>query len=67
MNKIGELNAKAATFVIYYDREDTNPYKVYWKYYENGYHRKLVVKYADLHGCTAWISNFILSHDETSR
>lgn len=68
MKKIGELNTNHGTFEIKYDEQDRyNPYKLYAKWYDGGYHRKLLVKYADLHGCTNAINEFVRTHDETRR
>ena len=61
MRKIGELNTKAGIIVIYHDESaKENPYKVYHKYWNAGWHKKLIVRYADLLSCTAWIHNFVL-------
>lgn len=67
MKKIGELNALAGSFVIYYDEADRNHYKLYQKWYDRGWHRKLIEKYADLFSCIIWINNFIQMHNEDGR
>jgi len=67
MKKIGELNALAGTFVIYYDEADRNHYRLYKKWYNKGWHRQLIVKYADLSSCTYWIHDYINQHDEEGR
>lgn len=77
MQKIGELNTLHGTFEIKYDKDDKyNPYKLYTKWYDSGkdngytfvgYHRKLLAKYADLHGVTNAINEFVRQHDETRR
>ena len=68
MKKIGELNALAGSFVIYYDECDRfNHYKLYKKWYDRGWHRKLIEKYGDLYSCTIWINEFIMNHNEERR
>lgn len=68
MKKIGELNALAGSFLIYYDSTEAhNHYKIYNKWYNNGWHKMLVEKYADLFSCTAWINDFISRHNEDGR
>lgn len=67
MKKIGELNALAGHFIICYDEADRNHYKIYHKWYNNGWHRKLIEKYADLYSCTQRISNYCKDHNENER
>ena len=68
MKKIGELNALAGSFVIYYDEADkNNHYKLYKKWYNGGWHRHLIEKYADLFSCTSWVNEFIEYHNEEGR
>ena len=68
MHKIGELNTIHGTFEIKYDEKDRcNPYKLYAKWYDGGYHRKLLVKYGDLYSCTLAIADYIKTHNETER
>ena len=68
MKKIGDLNAMAAHFEIYYDEKAKyNPYKIYNKWYYKGWHKQLIEKYADLFSCTEWINNFIRNHNEDGR
>ena len=63
MRKIGELNTGKIHFVIYHDEKDNiNPYKVYRKYFENGWHKKLEVKYGNLHSCLLYIEDYIIRH-----
>ena len=66
--KIGELDTIVGLFVIIYDSADKyNHYKIYQKWYDKGWHRKLVEKYADLYSCTNWINNFVACHNEDRR
>lgn len=68
MKKIGELNARVASFVLYYDEADImNHYKLYQKWYDDGWHRKLIMKHPHLRNCVAWINNYIWYHDEEGR
>lgn len=68
MKKIGELKTKTTMFVIYYDEADRyNHYKLYSKWFDNGWHKKLISKYSDLHGCTNAINEYVLKHDEDTR
>ena len=67
MKKIGELNTLSGWFIICYDEADRNHYKLYQKWYNNGWHRKLIVKYADLFSCTIWINEYIKNHNEDGR
>lgn len=68
MKKIGEINSKSITFVIYYDEAEAyNPYKLYLKWYEYRWHRRLVSKYAHLAGCIEVINDYVRDHDEDRR
>lgn len=69
MKKIGELNALAGNFVLYYDeKEKYNHYKIYQReWYNRGWHRKLIDKYADLSSCMQYLARFILYHNEEGR
>ena len=67
MKKIGELNALAGLFVLYYDAEDRKHYKIYKKWYQIGWHRELIGKFNDLFGCTLWIARFIQKNNEDKR
>lgn len=67
MKKIGELNAVAGNFVIYYDADDKCHYKLYNKWYYHGWHKELLQKCSCLSDCTKWINNFIKEYDETER
>lgn len=65
MKKIGELNTKFRIFTIYHDEKDRyNPYKVYEKYWDHGWHKKLLVKYGHLASCTAYLHSYVMDHDE---
>lgn len=66
MKKIGELNTDTRTFVIYYDEAEPacNRYKLYIKWYNVGWHRKLLEKYARLSSCTNYIHNHIRWYEE---
>lgn len=67
MKKIGELNALAGHFIVCYDEADRNHYKIYHKWYNQGWHKMLVEKYGDLYSCTIWINEFIKQHNEDGR
>lgn len=69
MKKIGELNTRAAWFVLYYDDSDKhgNRYKIYQKWYEHGWHKKKVEAYGDLWSCTIWVNEFVSKHNEETR
>lgn len=68
MKKIGELNALAGSFIICYDEKEAhNHYKIYHKWYNQGWHKMLVEKYGDLYSCSCWIHNWISQHNEDGR
>ncbi len=69
MYKIGELKAKGAHFVLYYDQNAIfNPYKIYNQYFLNGRkRRKLLQRYANLFSCTIYINDYVRCHDEEDR
>ena len=68
MKKIGELNTIHGTFEIKYDEQARyNPYKLYAKWYDGGWHRRLLANFCHLHGCISIINDFVRDHDETSR
>ena len=52
MKKIGELTAAGFKWVIMY-KEGTDSYRLYRKYYHNGWHQKLIVECADVRVCMA--------------
>ena len=68
MHKIGMLDTKAVLFEVYYDdKAKTNPYKVYNKYWDHGWHKKLLLKYADLASCVNFINCYVKQNNEESR
>ena len=65
MIKIGSLVSRAMTIILYYDdKAKSNPYRIYKKYWDNGWHKKLIEKYENLASCTWWIAHFIQDHDQ---
>lgn len=65
MRKIGSLSTRANLFEVYLDNNSkTNPYSIYRKWYDKGWHRKLIVRYGNLSSCTAWIHQYVMDHDE---
>lgn len=68
MHKIGMLNTKDVLFEIHYDdKVKTNPYKLYEKYWDHGWHKRLLNKYADLASCTWHLHDYTMQHNEESR
>lgn len=69
MKKIGELSTRSALFVLYYDEKDRhhNHYKLYQRWYSQGWHRKLIEAYGDLYSCTIWINDYVSRHNEDNR
>ena len=60
MRKIGELNTKKVHFVIYHDENTKcNPYRIYSKWYNNGWHKSLLAKYEDLLSCIHYIEFYV--------
>ena len=63
MKKIGELNTGKTCFVIYHDeKQEMNPYRIYTKWYSNGWHRNLLAQYADLYSCVLYIKDYLFHH-----
>lgn len=61
MRKIGELMTDTAHFVIYHDdNRRCNPYRIYHKWYNCGWHRKLIAEFADLISCTFFINDAVM-------
>jgi len=59
MKKIGELKTPGIHFVIYCDENaKVNPYRIYRKYWDNGWKKRLLEKYADLYSCTCYICGY---------
>ena len=60
MRKIGELNTAKVHFVIYHnEKTNKNPYKIYKKWYDNGWHRSLLESYQDLYSCVLYIKDYL--------
>lgn len=60
MKKVGELITDSTTLVIYKDEEARcNPYRIYRKWFDEGWHKKLVVKFQDLLSCTYFINDYV--------
>lgn len=57
--KIGELQTPAYHYEVFCDPYDINPYKVYRKWYDQGWHRKLITKYADLFSVTCLVNQLV--------
>ena len=68
MYKIGMLHPQGTYFDIYYDdKAKNNPYRVYRRYWDRGWHKRLLAKYGNLSSCTAYIHTYVQFHDEESR
>lgn len=52
MNKVGEITTMGLKFVVLY-KEGLNPFRLYRKYYHNGWHQELIAKYAGMGSCLA--------------
>ena len=60
MRKIGELNTEKVHFVIYHDeKRKVNPYRVYSKWYNQGWHKSLLAEYGDLYSCILYIEDYV--------
>lgn len=65
MKKIGELETKKVHFVIYHDENrKENPYRIYSKWYGDGWHKSLLAKYADLCSCVLFIKDYVGRNNE---
>lgn len=65
MKKIGELHTKKHWYIVLYNEADKqNPYRLYRKWYSNGWHKNLICKYADLASVTTQINDYVLLNDE---
>ena len=63
MTKVGELRTKKAHFVIYNDESDqVAPFKVYRKWYDSGWHRKLEDSGATLYKCLLFLEDYVLKN-----
>ena len=59
MRKIGEIRSNI-TFIIKIEDEDKQtPYRVYRRWYDNGWHEKLVDKYRNMYCCILYIEDRI--------
>lgn len=68
MRKVGMLNTKDKLFEVFYDdKTAVNPYRVYEKYWNSGWHRKQLVRYGNLSSCMAYMYTYVLNHDEERR
>jgi hypothetical protein len=60
MKKVGELNTKKVHFVIYHDESRKfNPYRIYSKWYSDGWHKSLLAEYEDMYSCVIFIENYV--------
>lgn len=57
MRKIGELNTGMKTFTIYIDQK--YQYRLYRKYYNNGWHKNLIKKFDSLYDCNQFIGQYL--------
>ena len=68
MRKIGMLNAKHKLFEVFYDdKADVNPYRLYEKHWNCGWHKKQLARYGNLSSCMAYIYTYVLNNDEERR
>ena len=74
MTKIGEIHpaGAAALRIIYDDKTETNPYRVYQEWFEPGPYglmkrRKLVIMCADLLSCMIFLTHYVEVHNEERR
>lgn len=54
--KVIEVRDNAYQFFVIYAEGQTNPYRIYRRWYDRGEHRKLCMKYADLKSCLWWLA-----------
>ena len=66
MKKIGELMTKTRYFVIYYDEGNDLPYRLYHKWYDTTWHKRLLFYHKSLGGLTSYINDHIW-HEEEGR
>lgn len=68
MRKIGMLNAKDKLFEVFYDdKVSVNPYRLYEKHWNCGWHKKQLAMYGNLSSCMAYIYTYVLNNDEERR
>lgn len=59
-HKVLELQDNGLHFTVIHHRDDqVNPYWLYNNWYDNGEHRRLVSKYADMKSCLCYIVQFV--------
>lgn len=57
--KVFELQDNGYHFTVIHHRDEANPYRLYENWYDNGEHRKLITKYADMKSCLCFIVSII--------
>ena len=74
MTKIGEIHPAGvvALRIVYDDKAETNPYRVYQEWMELGPYglrkrQKLVVRYADLLSSMTVLMHYVEAHNEERR
>ena len=56
--KIFECSFGGQYVVIIYHDGETNPFRIYRKYWNGGWHKKILEKYADFNSCLCFIDSY---------
>lgn len=59
MIKVGEVMDSGLRFQVMRVDDETNPYRVYMKWYSDGWHRKQIAKYSDMVSCMVLITDYM--------
>lgn len=56
--KVLDLTADGKSFFCVYTKGDKNPYRLYRKWWNNGWHRKQVARYANFASVLFWLTDY---------
>lgn len=60
--KVLDINAEGKRFVCILHMGTTNPYKLYQMWYDRGWKRKQIAKYANFISILNWLNNYALDY-----
>lgn len=59
MKKVGEVITKKVHFVIYHDESKEKAYRLYSKWYNQGWHKSLLTDSDNLYTCILFIEDYV--------
>lgn len=67
MKKILECNYDGCRITVEFHEGKTNPYRIYRKWWDMGWHRKQIEKYGDFNSCLCFVADYYKQNTNTRK